>query len=66
MAYYNYDKDSEKLVHRWVAEKKLGRPLKPWERVHHKDRNKRNNSPDNLWVFKNQKQHWRAHKRDGW
>lgn len=57
-------KGSSKPIHRWMAEKKLGRPLKEGEVVHHKDRNKLNNSPNNLWVFKNQKAHDTAHKVD--
>jgi len=57
--------DSDKLVHRWKAEKKLGRELRPGEVVHHKDRNKSNYSGGNLWVFGSQKQHNRAHKKDG-
>lgn len=61
---YRRFKDSNKLVHRYVAEKKLGRKLKPGEVVHHKDRNKQNNSPHNLWVFKNQQEHDRVHKED--
>ena len=56
--------DSNKLVHRYVAEKKLGRKLRKGEVVHHKDRNKLNNSSYNLWVFANQKEHDRIHKID--
>lgn len=48
---YERYKDSDLLVHRVVAEQKLGRPLEPWEVVHHKDRNKLNNDPRNLWSF---------------
>jgi hypothetical protein len=40
--------DSHKLVHRWMAEKKLNRKLKPWEVVHHINRDKLYNHPDNL------------------
>jgi hypothetical protein len=51
-------------VHRWMAEKKLGRKLKGTEVVHHIDRNKTNNTPQNLWVCKNQMQHDKIHKID--
>lgn len=61
---YKRFKDSEKLVHRAVAKKKLGRTLRPGEVVHHKDRNKTNNEARNLWVFKDQAAHDRAHKYD--
>ncbi len=52
------------LVHRHMAEIKLGRPLNPCEVVHHIDRNKQNNNPNNLYIFKNQQAHWNAHKQD--
>ena len=61
---YKRFKDSNTSVHRWVAEKKLGRKLREGEVVHHKDRNKRNNSPANLHVFRNQLEHDKAHRRD--
>ena len=57
-------KDSGKLVHRVVMSKVLKRPLKDEEVVHHKDRNKKNNSLDNLWVYPNQKEHDKTHKSD--
>ena len=48
--------------HRVVAEQMLGRPLMPGEVVHHIDRNKRNNAPENLMVFRSQADHaaWHA------
>ena len=50
------------LMHRLVAEEKLGRFLKPEEVVHHIDFNKTNNDPDNLIVFKTNDDHSRFHK----
>ncbi len=57
-------KDSNKPVHRWIAENKLGRKLRKGEVVHHKNRNKQDNRSSNLWVFKNQDAHDNAHKKD--
>lgn len=45
--------------HRHVMEQVLGRKLKPNEVVHHKDGNKKNNSPDNLEVLE-----WSEHSRE--
>ncbi|RYY29226.1 MAG: hypothetical protein EOO04_07480 [Chitinophagaceae bacterium] len=56
--------DSHKPVSRWVAERKLGRRLGREEVVHHIDRNKSNNCPNNLWVFQNQAAHHRVHELD--
>lgn len=61
---YRRFSDSGELVHRWVAEKEYG--LERGEVVHHINRDKGDNHPDNLYVFKNQRAHNRAHKRDGW
>jgi hypothetical protein len=61
---YKHYKDSDKLVHRHVAERKLGRKLNAGEVVHHKNRNKQDNSRNNLWVFKSQKKHYKTHKKD--
>ncbi|MBS3061563.1 MAG: HNH endonuclease [Candidatus Diapherotrites archaeon] len=62
---YRRFSDSSNLVHQWVAEQKVGGPLRPGSVVHHKDRDKLNNDPDNLWVFKSQKKHWKTHQKDG-
>jgi len=57
----SYKKIGERHLHRIVAEKKLGRKLRPKEVVHHIDGNKRNNSPRNLAVLKNQSEHAKIH-----
>jgi len=54
---YRRFNDSGTYVHRWVEEKKLGRKLRTGEVVHHIDGNPLNNSPQNLKVYKSQKQH---------
>ena len=71
MVKYYFDKkgykrfsNSDKLIHRHVAEQKLGRKLKDEERVHHINRDKSDNRRSNLWVFKNQDAHECAHKTD--
>lgn len=47
--------------HLLVAEKMLKRELKEGEVVHHKDRNRSNNSPENLMVFKTKADHTAYH-----
>lgn len=47
---YRRFSDSDKLIHRYVMEKVLGRKLYRWEVVHHIDGFKRNNRPSNLIV----------------
>lgn len=47
--------------HRYVAEQKLGRHLKRGEVVHHIDRDRKNNDPDNLIVFHTKEDHNRFH-----
>lgn len=58
--------DSKGFVyeHRLVAEQTIGRFLKPEEVVHHIDRNKINNDPNNLMVLKNQSEHNKLHRRE--
>ena len=61
---YKRFSDSGIPVHRYVAERKLGRKLKTGEVVHHINRNKTDNRRKNVWVFKSQKKHDSAHRRD--
>ena len=51
------------LQHRLVAEIALGRYLRSDEVVHHKDRNRRNNLPDNLQVMTNS-EHTMLHAKE--
>ena len=61
---YKHFKDSGKSVHRHVAERTLGRKLRPGEVVHHKNRNKLDNRRSNLWVFDSHAKHHNTHKKD--
>ncbi|MCP4540281.1 MAG: hypothetical protein GY832_24340 [Chloroflexi bacterium] len=45
--------------HRLVMENMLGRYLDPKEVVHHKDKNKQNNVPDNLGLYNRNSDHLR-------
>ena len=59
-----YIKLNGRHEHRIVAEKMIGRTLESGEIVHHKDGNKRNNTPENLEVI-TQSEHIREHLRRG-
>ena len=58
--------DSGKLVHRWKAEKKLGRRLQPGEVVHHQNKIKTDNRYGNLQVFNSRKTHQAHHIKKAW
>ena len=60
MSYKNGKTDRE---HRFIAEKIFGRKLAPNEVVHHIDRNKRNNSPENL-IIVTRSEHAHIHEKD--
>lgn len=59
---YKRRKSDGKPIHRIIAEILNGGPLKKGAVVHHKNRNKRDNSPGNLRIFKNQGLHNLLHK----
>lgn len=62
---FGYTKFHGIAAHRFVAEKILGRKLEGGEVVHHIDQDKRNNSPENLMVFKSQAEHIKWHLAKG-
>jgi len=61
---YKYFKNSGLSVARYVAGRKIGRPLKKTERVHHINRDKTDNRRCNLDVYKNQREHTKTHRKD--
>lgn len=54
---------SGKALHVLIAEWKYGRKLMAGEHVHHKDRNKMNNHPDNLIIL-SEVEHAKLHTKD--
>lgn len=59
-------RDSGRLVHRWAAQKRLGRKLRAGEVVHHKNKIKTDNRPGNLEVFDSSLQHRAKHAKRRW
>lgn len=53
-------------LHRHIMSKTLNRPLKPWEEVHHIDRNPRNNKLQNLQLFNSRKEHLMKGHNGSW
>lgn len=51
-------KDSKRLVHRYVYEKKLGKKIPEKMQIHHLDNNKKNNQPENL-IMLTKEDHYR-------
>ena len=58
-----YSNNGYVFEHRLVMEHKLGRYLKPKERVHHINEIKDDNRPENLMYFTNESKHQKFHNR---
>ena len=50
-------------AHVLVAEKKIGRPLRPSEKIHHINGNPSDNRPENLFICGDTKEHLEIHRR---
>ena len=57
----SYPKKGSRHLHRIIAEKMVGRPLKKGEIVHHLDENKLNYNEGNLEILPSQSEHARRH-----
>ena len=56
-------KDGRRIaLHRYLMEEKINRQLDPKEQVHHKDIDFTNNNIENLWLYKNGREHTQGHK----
>ena len=61
----SYPKIGSRHAHRIFAERKLGRPLRPGEIVHHIDGDRKNYDPSNLEILPSQSEHVKLHAASG-